>query len=149
MRTVKTSSGATAVQVVWSSRRRSREVEHLGSAHDEAQLEALKAVALQRIAGGQLEFGPGLQPAGGRPLPITSSRMGRSRPMRSRGGGSGCRTPARCTPGSARPEAGKRDYPWLADAHVTPALRSNSMLITRYRSVRASQRFPCPLALGQ
>ena len=50
VRTVKTSSGALAVQVVWSSRRGSREVEHLGSAHDEAELEALKAAAQQRIA---------------------------------------------------------------------------------------------------
>jgi hypothetical protein len=76
MRTVKTTSGATAVQVVWSSRRGSREIEHLGSAHDEAELETLKAAAQQRIAAGQLEFdlgpdGPG--PAG--PLPITSSKM--------------------------------------------------------------------------
>jgi hypothetical protein len=43
MRTVKTSSGAIAVQVVWSSRRGSRDIEHLGSAHDEAEVEALKA----------------------------------------------------------------------------------------------------------
>jgi DDE family transposase len=76
MRTVKTTSGATAVQVVWSSRRGSREIEHLGSAHDEAELEALKAAAQQRIAVGQLELGLGLEPAGGGPLPITSSRMG-------------------------------------------------------------------------
>ena len=75
MRTVKTTSGATAVQVVWSSRRGSREIEHLGSAHDDAELEALKAVAQQRIAAGQLELGLGLEPAGGGPLPITSSRM--------------------------------------------------------------------------
>ena len=45
VRTVKTASGATAVQIVWSSRRGSREIEHLGSAHDEAELEALKAAA--------------------------------------------------------------------------------------------------------
>ena len=76
MRTVKTTSGATAVQVVWSSRRGSRKIEHLGSAHDEAGLEALKAAAQQRIAAGQLELGLGLEPAGGGPLPITSSRMG-------------------------------------------------------------------------
>src|SRR6185437_6344534 len=76
MRTVKTTSGATAVQVVWSSRRGSREIEHVGSAHDDAELEALKAAALQRIAAGQLELGLGLEPAGGGPLPITSSRMG-------------------------------------------------------------------------
>src|SRR5215468_1554471 len=76
MRTVKTTSGATAVQIVWSSRRGSREIEHLGSAHDEAELEALKAAAQQRIAAGQLELALGLEPAGGGPLPITSSRMG-------------------------------------------------------------------------
>src|SRR6516225_7759942 len=56
MRTVKTTSGATAVQVVWSSRRGAREIEHLGSAHDEEELEALKAAARQRLAAGQLEF---------------------------------------------------------------------------------------------
>ena len=32
------------MQVVWSSRRGSREIEHLGSAHDERELEALKGV---------------------------------------------------------------------------------------------------------
>ena len=67
---------ATAVQVVWSSRRGSRQIEHLGSAHDEAELEALKAAAHQRIAAGQMELGLGLDgpgPAG--PLPITASRM--------------------------------------------------------------------------
>jgi hypothetical protein len=42
-RTVKTASGATAVQIVWSSRRRSRSIEHVGSAHDEQELAALKA----------------------------------------------------------------------------------------------------------
>ena len=57
VRTVKTASGATAVQVVWSSRRGSREIEHLGSAHDEAELELLKAAARQRVAAGQLELG--------------------------------------------------------------------------------------------
>ena len=76
VRTVKTASGATAVQVVWSSRRGAREIEHLGSAHDEEELEALKAAARQRLAAGQLELGLGLEPAGGGPLPITSSRMG-------------------------------------------------------------------------
>jgi hypothetical protein len=74
---VKTRPGATAVQIVWSSRRGSRNIEHIGSAHDDAELEALKAAAGQRIAAGQLE--PGLRlddpgPAG--PLPVMSSRMG-------------------------------------------------------------------------
>ena len=42
------------MQVVWSSQRGSRQIEHPGSAHDEAALEALKAAAQQRIAAGQL-----------------------------------------------------------------------------------------------
>jgi len=78
VRTVKTKSGATAVQIVWSSQRGSREIEHLGSAHDGAELETLKAAARQRIVAGQaeLDLGLGLEPAAGGPLPITSSRMG-------------------------------------------------------------------------
>ena len=35
VRTVRTGSGATAVQIVHGSRRRARDIEHLGSAHDE------------------------------------------------------------------------------------------------------------------
>jgi hypothetical protein len=75
VRTVKTSSGATAVQIVWSSRRGSRSIEHLGSARDEAELAALKAAAAQRLAAGQAELDLGIaaQP-GSAPLPITSSR---------------------------------------------------------------------------
>ena len=74
---VKTKSGATAVQVVWSSRRGSREIEHIGSAHDDAELEALKAAAGQRIAAGQTELDLGLGDSGAAgPLPITSARMG-------------------------------------------------------------------------
>jgi hypothetical protein len=38
------------VQIVYSSRRGSRSVEHLGSAHDDGKLEALKAVTRQRLA---------------------------------------------------------------------------------------------------
>ena len=48
VRTVKTSSGATAVQIVYFSRRGSREIEHLGSAHSGAEVELLKAAALWR-----------------------------------------------------------------------------------------------------
>jgi hypothetical protein len=43
----------------------SREIEHLGSAHDEAELEALKAAAQQRIAAGQPELDLGLEDAAG------------------------------------------------------------------------------------
>jgi hypothetical protein len=56
VRTVRTGSGATAVQIVHGSRRRSRDVEHLGSAHDAQAVEALKAVARQRLAGRHADF---------------------------------------------------------------------------------------------
>jgi hypothetical protein len=36
---VKTASGATAVQIVHSTRRGSRDIEHLGSTHDETELD--------------------------------------------------------------------------------------------------------------
>jgi hypothetical protein len=78
VRTVRTASGATAVQIVYSSRRGSRDIEHIGSAHDEAELEILKVAARQRLAAGQGELELGLDAGadGGGPLPITSSRMG-------------------------------------------------------------------------
>jgi hypothetical protein len=78
VRTVKTASGATAVQIVYSTRRGSRDIKHIGSAHDDAELELLKAAARQQLAAGQGELDLGLEPAGqGRgPLPITASRMG-------------------------------------------------------------------------
>jgi hypothetical protein len=76
VRTVKTASGATAVQIVWSWRRGSRSIEHLGSAHDEVELAALKTAAAARLTAGQTELDLGLT-AGVEPgtLPITSSRM--------------------------------------------------------------------------
>ena len=75
VRTVKTGSGATAVQIVWSSRRGSRSIEHVGSAHDEAGVAALRVAAEQRMAAGQQELDLGVAGrAGSAPLPITSSR---------------------------------------------------------------------------
>jgi hypothetical protein len=78
IRTVKTSSGARAVQIVHSSRKGSRDIEHIGSAHDEVELELLKTVARQRLAAGQGELDLGLDapPEVGGPLPIIASRMG-------------------------------------------------------------------------
>ena len=78
VRTVKIASGATAVQIVWSWRRGSRGIEHLGSAHSEAELEALKAAAAQRLADGQQVLDLGLATTGARggPLEITGSRAG-------------------------------------------------------------------------
>jgi Transposase DDE domain len=77
VRTVKTASGATAVQIVYSYHRGSRQIEHLGSAHTAAEVELLKAAARQKLAAGQgeLDLGLGAGARGG-PLPITSSRMG-------------------------------------------------------------------------
>jgi hypothetical protein len=71
VRTVKTASGATAVQIVYSSHRGSRDIEHIGSAHDEAGLELLKAAARQRLAAGQgeLDLGLGTGAAGTSPRP--------------------------------------------------------------------------------
>jgi hypothetical protein len=61
---------------MWSSRRGSRSIEHLGSAHDEAQLEALKAAAVTRLAQGQqtLDLGIDTVAVPGGPLQIVSSR---------------------------------------------------------------------------
>jgi transposase len=76
VRTVRTASGAIAVQIVWSSRRGSRSIEHVGSTHDEAEVQVLKAAAQQRIVEGQGELDLGLDlaeiPSG--PLEITGSR---------------------------------------------------------------------------
>ena len=79
VRTVKTSSGATAVQIVHSSRRGSRNIEHLGSAHDEAEVEALKPQPGNGWPRDQRELDLGIEvPAwcgGATPLPIISTRM--------------------------------------------------------------------------
>jgi hypothetical protein len=74
VRTVKTKSGATAVQIVHSNRRGSRTIDHIGSAHNEQELAALKKVAADRLAAGQGELDLGVAAATG-PLPITSSHM--------------------------------------------------------------------------
>jgi len=77
VRTVKTASGAIAVQIVYSFHRGSRQIEHVGSAHSQAELELLKAAARQKLAAGQGVLDLGLDTAApGGPLPITASRMG-------------------------------------------------------------------------
>ena len=53
MRKVKTASGATAVQIVSKSGGVRRIVEHLGSAHDETELEVLLEAGRQKIAAWQ------------------------------------------------------------------------------------------------
>lgn len=76
VRTVKTKSGATAVQIVGSNRRGSRQIEDLGSAHTDAEVAALKAAATDRLASGQQKLDLGFVTADGpAPLSITSLRM--------------------------------------------------------------------------
>ena len=78
VRTVKTASGASGVQIVWSSRRGSRQIEHIGSAHDDGEVEALLVAARDRLAAGQqtldLDLGLGSAPLPGGPLTIVGSQ---------------------------------------------------------------------------
>jgi hypothetical protein len=61
VRTVKTASGAVAVQIVHANRRGSRAIEHIGSAHSPGEVEVLKTVAWQRLHANQdpLDFEDG------------------------------------------------------------------------------------------
>jgi hypothetical protein len=74
VRTVKTASNATAVQIVYSNRRGSRDIAHIGSAHSPEEVEALKAVARQRLHANQDSFDFGDGRPEGEALPITSTR---------------------------------------------------------------------------
>lgn len=62
------------MQIVHSSRRGSRDIEHIGSAHTDVDVELLKTAAKQRLVVDQdpLDFGDG-RPEGAT-LPITSTR---------------------------------------------------------------------------
>ncbi|AEK36328.1 transposase for insertion sequence element [Corynebacterium variabile DSM 44702] len=57
IRTVTTASGATAVQIIHSYAGGTTSMEHIGSAHTDAELAALKAEAARRIQGDQLDLG--------------------------------------------------------------------------------------------
>jgi len=76
-RKVPAASGARAVQIIWSKRRGRAEVEHIGSAHGEAELELLTAVARQRIHAGQDELDLGLPAADQTSVEVVATRMGR------------------------------------------------------------------------
>lgn len=68
MRKVKTGSGATAVQIVHKTGSRRAGIEHIGSAHTDADLHVLLAAAHRRLAGEQPELELGLEtPGPGRP----------------------------------------------------------------------------------
>ena len=66
VRKVKTASGATAVQIAERVGGRDKVLEHLGSAHDAAELTALLASARDRLRPGQgeLDLSAGRVPAG-------------------------------------------------------------------------------------
>jgi transposase len=53
IRKVKTASGAIAVQIAYTEHGRIIRIEHIGSAHTEAELETLIAIAKQRLRGSQ------------------------------------------------------------------------------------------------
>ena len=55
IRKVKTASGATAVQIAYKKKGRIIRIDHIGSAHTEAELETLLALAKQRLRGDQLK----------------------------------------------------------------------------------------------
>lgn len=75
VRTVKTAAGATAVQIVYCSRRRARDIEHIGSGTANPRPSYSRR---QRIAVGQGELDLGLddRSSAGGSLEITSSRPG-------------------------------------------------------------------------
>ena len=63
IRTVKTLSGATAVQVVFHEYSGKKSMEHVGSARNEHELALLTAQAQQIVDGGQLSLDFGFAPA--------------------------------------------------------------------------------------
>ena len=68
--------GTSAVQIVYSPHRGSREIAHIGSAYGDLRLELLKAVAWQRLDAGHVSLTWAWMPAAGGQLPITASPMG-------------------------------------------------------------------------
>ena len=68
MRKVRTASGAVAVQVVTRRGRQVERIEHVGSAHTDAELALLLAAARERLSPGQdvLDLGD---------LPVVPARM--------------------------------------------------------------------------
>ena len=70
LREVKTASGAMAVQIAVKEGRRDKVIEHLGSAHTEAELAALMEIGRRRIAPDQLALD--LSPVPSAPPPASS-----------------------------------------------------------------------------
>jgi len=72
-----TASGAAAVQIVLSCHLGSRDIEHIGSAQDDADLEILKASAQQRLVAGRAR----LTWAWSAPIQRSGMREGRVSPV--------------------------------------------------------------------
>ena len=70
LRKVKTASGAMAVQIAVKEGRRDKVIEHLGSAHTQAELAALMEIGRRRIAPDQLALD--LPPTPPAPQPASS-----------------------------------------------------------------------------
>ena len=76
VRKVKTASGATAVQIAVKEGRRDKVIEHLGSAHTEAELAALMEIGRHRIAPDQLTLELTPTPPAVPGLPTASDAIG-------------------------------------------------------------------------
>lgn len=72
VRKVKTASGATAVQIAHTRRGVQKIIEHIGSAHTEAEVAALVQVAKNKIAGDQQEFDLQIPVPTDRPIPASA-----------------------------------------------------------------------------
>ena len=72
VRKVKTASGATAVQIAHTRRGVQKMIEHIGSAHTEAEVAALVQVAKNKIAGDQQEFDLQIPVPTDRPIPASA-----------------------------------------------------------------------------
>ena len=79
LRKVKTASGATAVQIAVKEGRRDKVIEHLGSAHTEAELAALMEIGRQRLHPGQqaLDLERLTSPSGAGPVALAGRRSRR------------------------------------------------------------------------
>ena len=63
IRKVKTTSGATAIQIATKPKGQIVKIVHIGSAHTDEELKILVAIARKQIQGNQLELLPEPQPS--------------------------------------------------------------------------------------
>src|SRR5947209_4294459 len=138
VRTVRTASEARAVQIVYSQRRGSRVIEHIESAHTDADCELLKGAARRKIVAGQGELD----------LRLPGSPANQSDPVAAASHGVVDRT-------SKLMESDSNGIRWvdigflLARYVVQPRSAYHHMIsVTRIRSVRPAIPVSCPAAVG-